>query len=418
MLLKRFCCLLTVVALLFAATSCERNGQAGKEEDSTRTGIVVEDVPVSYTEEQSEALATRLAELTVRLLHLQKGFRPDKNQTNEIKAYAKHEILPIFLKRSVHASEVESLCASAEALCDAAESDGGMNDWLSTVLSIHRQSLTLLGSARAGGVLYDTVLLWLDHEIDVCTERYEKYGYAWYFEDAERYRRQRAQVTDVLGEDAFTSASEVLFIGLSELRAVLDGRLTDDSNADLLNDAELVVLLQKQAESFCAQPITEQQWATLCGVLQGWLLEQSAPPPTLTAAQNAEWSVWMRRENALCGIGSTIPQALSLYKAITNAMRAEDVALLRSEDETVRVGTVCRLLTQCESQTSLYLEAFERQIGANAALEEDALRKSWKRQLPQSCSRRFVRAQRHRAKPTLRRCGSVLFVTDTAWLLI
>ena len=346
--LKTIACLILALAMLFSV-SCGLLPPAPLLEESAPSDpqrLTVESVQVFYTTEEKDAFAARLTQTVCDICYLSEGLVLSDSQRARVAEYVREEILPIPEAVCVRADELAALLDVVEQTLSGLER--GKAPSLGLLCNGYQEGLSVLGSARMGEILYHALLLCLDREIADCDEKYEKYHYAWYLEDGNRYRAQRTSLIETVGKEDFSVMSGFWFFTLSAVSgAVSDEESTTD--ALLLNDAEILMLLGRQADYFHGRDLSAEQWRITVELLGTWVLSRVQLPEAVPSAPGAVLSALQKDEAYAAQVGMIMPQVLALYASAVSRLSAEDMPILKGTDATARASVICRAVAADEA---------------------------------------------------------------------
>lgn len=382
-------CVLLALAMLLGLCACHPSqGDVNKSNEETSKvpdiQLEIEDVPVQYTAEEIAAYAARFTSLTERVIYLTKNLRVDEEIRGDIRAYVAENVLPLLETYQVTVSELEELCLAAETACGAFEEETllTLEEGIDLLLNFYRNGLTFLGSIRAGGLLYDFTLLWVDYQIQYCDDRYQKYGYKWYLEDANQFRAQREQLVKELGKTAYAEAVGIFFFAFSELESVWKGTASNRNDADLegeevlINDAELLMLLQRQADGFCKRTVTARQWQLTAQLLHAWLFADAEVPSDWSTLGQELFMTLQTSDEVAGSLGLVMPQNLRLYAELLRNMESSELTDLRTGEQTLRTVTVCRVLTRTKTSFDEWSAAVSANIRFNGYEQKQAVERA------------------------------------------
>lgn len=369
---KRTVSFLCAFALLFGMVSCRlEKEETPSNTDYTDRRLTVEEASVVYSEQQKEAIACSVTSFVGRLVYVCDGLILNETQTARVTATVCENILPILEKSAIAYEELSRLAQAADAFLaelEAAQTADSANRILQALCSFYRDALTVLGSGRTGVLLYEMLLFWIDYRVAFYEERYQKYQYAWYLEDATRYRAHRMTLTESVGQETFSSVTEALLFCASVLSGVLP--LQSEENAEsFLNDAEILMLFQKQALRFSQIQATDAQWSTVFDVLSDCFFDTFLLPASLSELQQAELRT-LQKADVPKNLGTCMQELFQLYRAFTLKTDRNDFKILSSGDALQRAGTFCRILADCEAEFLSLADALEACACASEAKEQ------------------------------------------------
>ena len=356
-LFLRAVCFLLALLMLTGLASCAKTPQP-----SAPTGqrLEVERDDVQYGADFVQESAARIAQLTARFLFLSNGMQLSDANLQIIRERASSELLPACMRARLYPEELSAILSLAEEYCDSLESnDLAPAARFAALCSFYARSVTAVGSERAGRLLYESTSLYLNAQTALCEQRYRDYGYAWYLEDAERYRAKVEMLQESIGAENFSHAVQVLlFVG-----SLAAGIAPNSAELSLLYDAELLLILRRQSGHFATLTLTGEQWAFMAELLS------DAVPDKRDRVWSAELAV-LFSQGRVDKMAATLPRLLTLYDAFTNALDEQDLAMMREGEATL---AVCRVLAQCKQPLAELLQEFYSAASGASAQELAAL---------------------------------------------
>ncbi len=326
-------CAVTVLSLFSCTSRKERPDGEGESEQR----LMVESVSTVYSEQILEDASTRIASLFGRLLRLGGGPVLDVTQKQKLESRVREEILPRLEQTNIYEEELRELLRVAEEITDAAER-GELEDSSDLVLlfRFYQSGLATVDTQKMGCTLYCILESWLEYQRDYNRGRYDRYGYKWYLEDASRYEAHLTALHEQIGVDTFSHMTSMLMFGIS----MVGGLAPDEAagGAFSLTNAEMVMLIRRQAGFFADKQITEAQWTSITAILSEWLKTDTK---TVVGAQIEE----LRKVGYLEGLASLMPSLLELYRAMANGL-TEDMMMEWSSATRPRASIVSALLLQ------------------------------------------------------------------------
>lgn len=348
-------CLAAVLSLLSCTAQPNRPDEGNGEEQR----LVVEAAPAVYSEQTVQEASARIVALCARLLRLGGGPVLNGTQKQKIEEKVKGAILPRLEQENVYEEELWELLRTAEEITDAAErGELESTSDLFLLLRFYQSGLATVDTQKMGRTVYCFLESWLEYKKEYSLERYEKYGYQWYLDDATRYEAHLTALHEGLGRASFCDMASMLMFGVSLL-----GGLTpspEPGGAFALSDAETVMLIRRQASFFADKQITEAQWTSLSAILSEFI---SPDEKTLTGAQIGV----LNKEGYLESLASLMPALLELYRAMADGLTEDEMAAWRAQ-EMSREAVVGRLLMH---GSEAFLE-FDRAWAAIGVSESDA----------------------------------------------
>lgn len=343
--------------VLLGSVSCAK--ESSSEETVSDTRLTVTDVPAIYTPEMLASYAERVTALCAEAVFHVEGIVLNETQRQKLTATLRDELLPRLSAIPVYPEETDAVLSALEQTVRGESSDGGL-----LPLRFYQSCLSVVGSTRAGKLGYLAASLWLDSREETCRTRYEKYGYSWYLEDAERYASLLDRLQNEFGEDGFCNAAEMLTFAASSL---VGGVLAEEKETAYgLSAEELTAILQKQAARFLELCPSESQWTLVADLLTELVPERRGTPMEAEADALARVGYFTRA-------AAVMPSLITLYGAFVSQMTPQDAeAILWGADETARTVAVCRVFSACDGE----LTAFLRAAKTHAATADEEERKA------------------------------------------
>lgn len=347
--------------VLLGSVSCTKTPTP--EEPVSGTRLTVTEVPAVYTPEMLTSYAERVTALCADAVFYVEGLVLNETQRQKLTATLRDELLPRLSEIPVYPEETDAVLSALEQTVHADVSDGGL-----LPLRFYQSCLSVVGSTRAGKLGYLAASMWLTSREETCRARFDKYGYSWYLEDAERYASLRERLSNELGEDGFCNAAEMLTFAASSL---VGGVLAEEQETAYgLSSEELTAILQKQAARFGELCPTESQWTLVGDLLTELVPERRGTPMEAEADALARVGYFARA-------AAVMPSVIDLYGAFVSHMTPQDAeTILWSEDETARTVAVCRVLSLCDGELTAFLRAAETHAATADEEEQKALKQT------------------------------------------
>ena len=368
------------VAILFSMAACSSSTM--NRQEHTRQALVVETAMSPYSDGMKIRVAERLTEAFKNyylLLRTEEEFGTGARLF--MKSFIREQILPILEAQYMTEDELDALCflleenyarlASAEKMLTGEDVALWFGDF-------YRGLSSIIGMSRAGSILYDGTALWLDQRVAHYEELSSSRNDAADAHMLSELKRLRVDLDEKLGEELFSDMVGFLMFGGNLFTGVLDDYLSEDSNSISFNDAELKMLLTKQASCLDTRAVTVEQWQVICRVLYTWIPNDiSFDDPV----RDLVVKPFLHDENA-DRIANLLPCLATLYEDVLHHVTVEDVARFRNEDNLSRLSVISHCLVHCESSTRNLLEALyaflsETSVEADSLLEEQGDKKSF-----------------------------------------
>lgn len=357
--ITRLLCALLIFLLLFSLLSCQsREGKVTYKENS-HFEIVSEEI--TYSESFMEHANTRFTNLATIATEAYFDIHITETQKQHISESFTTTFLPIFYRIKIYEEELDRMLSAAEENIGA--------DKVLSPLALYESALYNLGSRRSGMLFFELSLITVKDKEETARRRYLQYGEKRYLEDAERCAQLIASLSD-MGEDRFIEALSATALITSTAFSL---NRKNEENAFLLEDAELLYLLDRQAKGFLETCPTDAEWQTV-GALINELIPLNAsnlPYATMYALKNEGYFHHATR---------IMPSVLSLYASVAaslkeaatfslNGEKAENTkailsALKHSEQELRALDASLILYAKTDS------ERLKHAVEANAEQEE------------------------------------------------
>lgn len=355
----RMLALLMAVMTVLLTVSCQNNAQ-DPQNALTEQRLTVEKVPVRYTEQETETFSARLTELCLDFVPYFSDFLPGENRISKIKEGLLEKTLPMLQNEGVTATELDIFCTKAKAIFEEHHTHPLTREHRVSLLSdIYLEGILLLGAERMGSLAYESILLWLQGRIDTCMHRYQTYGYAFYLHDADTYRAERAEFMEKIGKNTFISMTEAIFFG-GNLLGVMSQEMLGNTQAAVLNNAELLLLLQKHASTLQTEMPNQEHWVLGATLFHSWISVDTLMGTAWTSYQKDALKTYLTPQIA-AGYGSAFSNALSFYSEMVSHLSEDDIEIFRGNDENLKKRVLCQAMASCG-------EKFENFISESAQL--------------------------------------------------
>lgn len=349
-----FLCLLLLVPTFGCATKLTKPTYLEKD-------LTVETIQVVYTADFVSETSAKLLELYCRILPLTGGPVLSPAEHEEVLQQIREHVLPMALGAKISTQEWDKLITYAEAY--AAELSAAGDTPLSAYCRFYQRIVAVLGHERAGVLCYNGTALYLDYTAALFEERYQNYGYEWYLQDALRYRQRLATLYERLDAKTFGDATRVLVWLLSFTSGALPVEQSKDPSA-LIYDGEMLLILRMQAKEFAGLSLTHEDWQMIAELYGG------LAPQNLDNAMDAELAA-LQEAGITPLLFGAMPELLSLYDALAQAMTEEEMALLRGDGTAAEKSIVlCRIFLRKEAELLTFLQQFELLAASNDGTAE------------------------------------------------
>ena len=346
---NRIIAIVLAVGMLFSLASCKKE-EPGEVIPPKDKELVVENEPVKYTEAQIADAADRIVALTVDYVKLFNNMTVDENKQASIRNVFINDVPSILYKTSVYADELFEMLECAEKAMEQSREEG--NSDLDFIISLAADFNGILDAERFGSLVYNLQLLRLDKRLISEQERYDKYGYKFYFENVERYKALIAKTEDI-GEKRFSDAFSVSVFMVSSAGASYD---FEDGGAFGVATGDVFLILKKQGERFAAIDLSEAEWQVI-----GELCEEFIPKRG-SADLNGKVLGSLNDDDFLIGAASVMPSLIQFYKDITADISEDNIDIIESGEHLAYERVIFGELIKHEEGLRALLATLEEKI--------------------------------------------------------
>ena len=241
-------CILLLLILSIGLVACEKES-APKYDESIRLEII--DKAVEYTSDDLISANGRFTKIGVSLF----GERYEERISDEFDT----TVIPMLYRIKIYKNELSAVFDEIEKHIEETNTDKP------TFLTFYDICQYILGTERAGQVCYSTSIRILEKRTENALNNYDKLGYEFYKETAERCNALKDSIV-CMGEGKFANALSMTSIVIS-LSACINAEIQE--SAFSLSDAEILFLLEKTANSFEEKQLTDDEWE----IFGGWFSE-------------------------------------------------------------------------------------------------------------------------------------------------
>ena len=314
---------LLIFIFIFSLVSCNGGENEIKYDPDRHLEIIKEDV--TYSDAFIENANRRFTNIAVIIAEAYLDINLNDTQKQSISENFNTTLLPILYRIRIYEDELERLLSSAEENITKTE--------IISPFSLYESALYSIGSKRSGILFLEISLMIIKNKETTARERYEQYGSERYLKDAEKYAALTASLTE-MGEEKFINAfSAATFITSTAFSL----NIKTEENAFLLEDAELLFLLDRQAKIFNENTLTDAEWQII-GALINELIPINATGlsyATLYALKNDGYFKSLTR---------IMPSALSLYASAAASLKEDAKFSLEAEERENEKAIISALL--------------------------------------------------------------------------
>ena len=359
----RAVCLMLICGILLCFAGCHD----APSQEAPQTRLHVETEAVSYTQAFSQDVTPRAVELLFRLIRIMGGPQATDEEREAARTRVQQDLFRSTLRANITQQELEQILSFTQQYCEEAEAATTDKNAFLAFCRFYQSVVGLIGTTRAGMLTFDGCHLYLTNRIVVCEQRYAQYGYSWYLEDANRYRGQLAALGQELQESTFSDAISVFVVLGSFLTGVLPNEISQKSA--LLYDAELLQILQMQADRFARLDVTPRQWYLMADILSD-IRARSAD-----TALSAQLGV-MQKSKQSAALAQSMPAFLCLYRATLHHIDEQGISLLRADaTRAQQSGVICEALSHCEAEFLSFTAQLEPLLHTDGVAEQKELKR-------------------------------------------
>ena len=316
--------------------------------------LEIEEVSITYSQALLEEMERTCASLLERWTYAVYGMRLSDKERAELSALVKSDVLPILCGVRVSEAEWQMLARAADVYCTTLEKGEAS---FSATADFYSSFMGVLGLARAGEAARRGLAVYLSERILVCEERYRTYGYAWYLEDAERYRAQaKALEGEISASDLAAAMSVAALFDLADVRLGTGGWPT----------GVLLGVWQWQAAHMQASEIPAEKWELMAQMLS------DLQPRTRDTALRAELAI-LQDEGRLAHLFAAMPELLAFYRLVVEGVQGEELALLREGEPQKATALLCQLICEREEDFLQLLSHLEALCVKESEAEKKAI---------------------------------------------
>lgn len=348
-----FCALTLASALLLpscAALFPQKNEEPTYIEELR---LEIEEVQAEYTSDEINNISLTLQETVSDLLSRNDGYVTDGDDREKIRKNIEEHFIPLLLESDVSYSRFMSLMERINEIIESEESDFDIEDYT----DIYLLSMSTLGRERSGRLLYLTSILFLEKKAEQCLERYEEYGYEWYLEDREKYLKMASDIENVLGEYEFCDAVGLVFFTVSLLNGTQI--IPTDSDALYLDSAELLALLQNQADMLVDHRMSAEQWTVVLSFIFEFWFSDAEPRDGWSDVQKEEFLALRNCPDYAIRLGKVMPYVTNLYATAIYKLDKNKLSVIVSDDRDAAYFEVLRVISLCEREFGVLAHSFE-----------------------------------------------------------
>ena len=338
-------CVLLLLILSMGLIACQKES-APEYDESIHLEVI--DKPVEYTSDDLISANGRFTKIGVSLF----GERYEERISNEFDT----TVIPMIYRIKIYKNELNAVFDEIEKHVAAGESGKPV------FLTFYDVCQYILGTERAGQICYSTSVRMLENRTENALNNYDKLGYTFYKETAERCTALKNSIIS-MGEGKFAIALSMTSSVIS-INSSINAEIQE--SAFMLSDAEILFLLEKTADSFEKKQLSEDEWE----IFGGWFSEIIAitrltpsdddiNKTTLYALKNYTFSdVYdendpntLYKSSYFASAMRVMPRVISLYTNLARNLKADGKFSLEGTKEEKRIALLSAL-SKCEKSLS------------------------------------------------------------------
>ena len=332
---------LILCALLLSSCALFEKNEASPYIEGQRLTVVESEI--EYSDSEMTEISIKLTNIASTLAYRRDGLVLSESEKRELV-----EIIDKFTEEIVKESAVgyelaDELLSRVAKRIDADEEE----PLLKLLGDLYLIVLGNLGREKAAKVVFYSTLTYLDSSSQIAKERYEKYGYTWYLEDAEQYERLSLEIKENIGYDKLADALGVVFFTSS----LASGTPLWSGEEDFsLDSEELLLLLKRQAEYLDENSLSKTQWQTVFELMFELFFSESEAPDYFDSVEREEYLALRNCDEYAIQLGEAMPYVTNLYVEAVNKLSAERLKRLMSEDSSVSKIEFLNSLYLCKNE--------------------------------------------------------------------
>ena len=258
---ERIIAISLILAILMALCSCKNNN---KNENSNNGGLNIEVETLKYTEDDISSASDEIKELTVELARvLGYANQLGDDDIEEVDKVFKNDILPMLIDVKIYPSELTALLDCVRE-CITVADETADETTPKIIADMYTKCVSVIDADRFGALVYELQVFAIDRKAMSVKEKYDKYGYAFYLEEAEYYELVVKNAKE-LGRDDFASALSALIFTAS----LFNGSANFEGDGVSISVSDSVAIMEKQAKKFAELKLDSKDWqivAEMCEV--------------------------------------------------------------------------------------------------------------------------------------------------------
>ena len=357
---------LILCALLLSSCALFEKKEASPYIEGQR--LTVEESEIEYSDSETTDILIKLTNIASTLVYLRDGLVLSESEKKELVENIDLSVEEVLEDSAVDYRMANELLEGIEKRLD--EEEGALSFKL--VSDLYLLSLGKLGRERAAKLIFYSALAYLDESAKTARERYEKYGYGWYLENAEKYESLYFEIEENIGDEKLADALGVVFFS-SSLASGMPLLSEDDSFS--LDSGELLLLLKKQAEHLEENALSSAQWQTVFQLLFEIWFSESDAPKHFDEVEREEYLALRNCDEYALQLGNIMPSVTSLYVAAVDRLSEDRLTRLIGDDTSVAKLEFLNSIYTCKNEFFALCASFSKQSFASE-YEKNALERT------------------------------------------
>lgn len=285
----------------------------------------VVETEIVYTDSEMTEISMKLTNIASNLLFRRDGLVLTKSEKSELVKKINDRVENVVIGSNIAYSMAEELLKSLENRLSEDETEYSAK----LFADLYLISIGKLGRDRASKLIFFSTIAYLDSVAKIFNERYQKYGYKWYLDDAEKFARLSREINDDIGYEKLADALGVVFFSTF----IASGTEVFSGNEDFaLDSTELLLLLVQQASYLDENRLESSQWQTVLELLFEICYSESEAPESFDRVEKEEYLAIRNCDYYALQLGEIMPYVTNLYIAAVNNLSAERLDRLMSTE--------------------------------------------------------------------------------------
>lgn len=348
---ERIIAIALLISVLMAFTSCKKEKE--KENDTPNDGgLNIEIEELEYSKEDISLASADVVDITRELARLF-GYANQVNE-NDFKAVEstfKNDILPILIDVKIYPNELTSLLTCVKECIALVDANTEKNATPKIISDLYTKCVSVLDADRLGALVYELQIFAIKMKAESVKEKYDKYGYAFYLEEAEYYDSVVEKAKE-LGRADFTAALSALIFTASSF----NGSANFEGDGVSISVSDSIAIMEKQAKKFAELKLDSKDWQIVAEMFEVFISNNNNDDlkgRILRALDDSDFFI-----EAM----AVMPELIKFYAEIMNGVSKDNIALIENGAEYAYVRAVCSEIIKKEGEFRTLLAALEEKI--------------------------------------------------------